>query len=280
MPAAENTAVQKKRKDEAASPDRVIFLVVLFVIATVPALTFLFSFGNVGNLGVSLNVDKHIAYLTGPAIDLSVVGLIVAGSYLSHRGWSEKQLWPIHLMSVVCGLTMIALNCGQAMYQTKYRLAAFDAVGPLLLIGWGFIGPWLLRQLFAARSSTTEGVRVAAPKIAKVAPAVAAQPATVATPATATAPPVAPKVAPAVSTTASGNPAENNSNPPAKLMGRPQRLQIVRGLIDTHGTDVPLAVIQEAIGGDKSTASRIRKQAIAEPEPEPERVLEAARAVR
>lgn len=163
MPGVNDKAATGKRKDDA-SPDRaerIIFAVVIFVIATVPTLTFLFSFGNVGDLGVSLHVDRRIAYLTGPAIDLSVVGLIVAGSYLSHRGWSEKRLWPVHLMSVVCGLTMIALNCGQAVYESRWRLATFDAVGPLLLIGWGFVGPWLLRQLYDARLvPTTERQQV------------------------------------------------------------------------------------------------------------------------
>lgn len=139
-------------------PDRVetvIYAVVITVIAFVPVLAFAFSFGNVGLLGVSLGIDPRIAYLTGPAVDLSVVGLIVAGTYLSHRGWSDSALWPVHLMSVLCGTAMIALNCGQSVYQQQWRKAAFDAVGPLLLIGWGFLGPWLLRQLADARTLRT-----------------------------------------------------------------------------------------------------------------------------
>lgn len=142
------------------APDRVetvIYAVVIIVIAFVPVLAFAFSFGNVGLLGISLGIDPRIAYLTGPAVDLSVVGLIVAGTYLSHRGWSDRALWPVHLMSVLCGAAMIALNCGQSVYQNQWRKAAFDAVGPLLLIGWGFLGPWLLRQLADARARRTAG---------------------------------------------------------------------------------------------------------------------------
>lgn len=152
------------------APDRVetvIYAVVIIVIAFVPVLAFAFSFGNVGLLGVSLGIDPRIAYLTGPAVDLSVVGLIVAGTYLSHRGWSDSALWPVHLMSVLCGAAMIALNCGQSVYQQQWRKAAFDAVGPLLLIGWGFLGPWLLRQLADARTLRTSTATAAEPSTAE-----------------------------------------------------------------------------------------------------------------
>lgn len=123
----------------------------------VPALVFFFSFGNVGLLGTSLGVDHWIAFLTGPAVDLSVAGCVTAASFLSARGWTERQLWPLHVAAVVCGLAMIALNTGGAVYEHRWRLASFDSVGPMLLVGWGFIAPWLWRNMTEARrgSATT-----------------------------------------------------------------------------------------------------------------------------
>jgi hypothetical protein len=135
--------------------DVVELATIWFVGATliaVPALVFFFSFGNVGLLGTSLGVDHWIAFLTGPAVDLSVAGCVLAASYLSTRGWTERQLAPLHAAAIVCGLVMVALNTGGAVYIHHWRLASFDAVGPMLLIGWGFIAPWLWRQITEARS--------------------------------------------------------------------------------------------------------------------------------
>lgn len=139
----------------AAKPDRVesvIVGIVLFVLATVPLLTFLFSFGNVGDLGTSLGVDWRIAYLTGPGVDLTATGMIVAATWLSHQGRTERELWRVHALSVICALIMFGLNCGPAIYVRRFQLAAFNAVGPFLLMAMGFVGPWLLRQLTEAKA--------------------------------------------------------------------------------------------------------------------------------
>ena len=298
MPTHENRAASGKRKDDPAGAERterIIFTVVVAVIAIVPTLTFAFSFGNVGDLGVSLHVDRRIAYLTGPAIDLSVVGLIVAGSYLSHRGWSEKQLWPVHLMSVICGLTMIALNCGQAVYKHHWRLASFDAVGPLLLIGWGFIGPWLLRQLFEAR--TVPAIHPASGRKAdeagtdiRSAPDADATGTPAASILASTAHPVASPAASRTASTASPRTVRNGSANGNRHAGsdaipikRADRLKIVADLIEDAGgnpANLPLKVIEDRFGVSQATASRMRSDA-SEPgttkpqnatEDEPERV--------
>lgn len=144
---AAKTAAQR----EPDKVERVIVGIVLFVLAAVPLLTFLFSFGNVGDLGTNLGIDKRIAYLTGPAVDLTATGMIVAATWLSYRGMSEKELWRVHALSIICALIMFALNCGPAIYAHRYQLAGFSAVGPFLLMAMGFVGPWLLRQLTDAR---------------------------------------------------------------------------------------------------------------------------------
>jgi hypothetical protein len=299
VPAANDKAAPGKRKGDAPPPDwteRIIYLVVVSVIAAVPLLAFAFSYGNVGALGMSFGISRRIAYLTGPAVDLSVVGLIVAGSYLSYKGWAERDLLPIHLFSVLCGMAMIALNCGQAVYESHWRLASFDAVGPLLLIGWGFIGPWLLRQLADARSDgsarkassrkaatngSTSDRKPETETAAATAPSTAS-PASAGTGSLAGSPPPSTgKPSPAKANgTAAGN--RNGSGPiPIK---RADRLALIRDLIDDAGGDpakLPLKVIKQRFGVSDATASRMRTDAAetppaaapAVPEDEPERAL-------
>jgi len=273
--------------------------VVLFVIAFVPVLAFAFSFGNVGLRGVSLGVDPRIAFLTGPALDLSVTGLIVAATYLSYLGWSDRDLWPVHLMSALCGTAMIALNCGQALQAHQWQRAGFDAVGPLLLIGWGFLGPWLLRQLADARTAlepaaagpggTVPGVAAEHPaKVPGTVPHPVAQPGpTVSTevPVAGSSNPAAPGATSSAGTRAAPAAAEPRSRraaradaenaAPASLADRAKardaqkerQLEIVRGLVDDHGPTVTLSTIIAHTGVSKSTASRYRSEIVDGPAP-------------
>ena len=146
---------RKNAPDSRDFVESATFVIVGAVLGIVPLLLFFFSFGNVGLLGTSLGVDHWIAFLTGPAVDLAVAGCVIASSYLSTRGWTERQLWPLHTAATVCGLVMILLNTGGAVYSTRWRLAAFDSVGPLMLVGWGLLAPWLWRNLTEARRGAT-----------------------------------------------------------------------------------------------------------------------------
>jgi hypothetical protein len=264
---------EKPKRDANRDPaETPTFIVVGIVLFAVPALVFFFSFGNVGLLGVSLGVDHWIAFLTGPAVDLSVAGSVIAASYLSSHGWTEKRLWPLHVAALVCGLVMIALNDGQAIYEHRWRLACFDAVGPMLLIGLGAIGPWLLRQLAEAKRipfRATHGNPVAATG-GSVATTVdrlvaATRPATLEAVAPATEHEIEAKLQqPAAAqprkTEASGNGSVTT------LIPASERLKIVRQIVAEQGADVPLAVIIERLGCHKSTASRLRSSATSEPE--------------
>ena len=278
-----------KRTRHEKKPDRVeqvIYGVVLFVATAVPLLTFAFSFGNVGLHGVSLGVDYRIAYLTGPAVDLSVTGLIAAASYLSHCGRTERELWPLHLMSALCATAMLYLNCGQAVYEHQWRLAVFDAVGPMLLAGWGFIGPWLFRQIADARAGTVAdetgtvpvGRPGTMPRVPRERPAPAASrpagtPATVlaaerdAAPGTET-PPVETIPEPAI--------AANGTEPPVLAARAAAQLKIVKELVQEHGPEVTLPTIMARTGCSKSTASRRRADAVAEIKAEAQAKRDAA----
>lgn len=281
--------------------------VVLFVIAVVPLLAFGFSFGNVGLLGVSLGIDPRIAFLTGPIVDLSVTGLIVAASYLSYVGHDERDLWPVHLMSGLCGVVMIALNCGQALRAHQWQRAGFDAVAPALLIGWGFLGPWLLRKLADARAAlepAAPGSGETVPQVPAEVPAAGAQPGSNGStdgaaagsgnpPAQGSTPPPAPAAQPAANGTRVRRRAAAETPAPASFADRakgkdaqkPRQLEIVRDLVEKHGPKVTLPTIIAHTGVSKTTASRYRSEIVdgpateappepADSEPEPERELE------
>lgn len=195
--------------------ERIIVGIVLFVLAAVPLLTFLFSFGNVGDLGKSLGVDYRIAYLTGPGVDLTATGMIVAATWLSYRGMSERELWRVHALSIICALIMFALNCGPAIYQHRYQLAGFSAVGPFLLMAMGYVGPWLLRQLTDTRqpAPAATGSSTAAND-----PAATGDPAPAAAPAAGNTEPAAGPGSPAAkphpqAATGTGKPKQRRKNP-------------------------------------------------------------------
>lgn len=238
----ESAAATQDKTQDADRVERWVYRIVLFVMAAVPSLAFLFSFGNVGDLGVNLGVDKRIAYLTGPGVDLFVTGLNVAATWLSHKGRTEKQLWPVHALSAFCGLIMFALNCGPAFYARHFELAGFNAVGPFLLIAMGLVGPWLLRQLADARQ--------AAPAAAAEggSPAVEAAEAATVAPATEAAMPPAP----ATGTQAAMPPAAKQSGSP-----KPRQKKPAAGAAAPNWGDLALPLWQEYVrqhNGEAPTA--------------------------
>ena len=124
---------------------------VVFVIA---GLAFAFGFGNGLALGLSLGVPTWIAPLVAPAVDLSVLALIVAIQFIRSQGFGGRMVGP-RLLLAFSGLVTIVLNTATAVLNHHYGRAAFDAVAPLLLIGWGEVGPSLLTFLHG--SSPAEG---------------------------------------------------------------------------------------------------------------------------
>lgn len=117
------------------------------VLAVIALLTFTFSFGNVWALGLRLGVPNWIAPLIGPAVDLSVTGLLVGVRYLALHGANPEQLRGARLLLVFSGAVCLALNTAGAVGERAFGRSAFDAVGPLLLLGWAEVGPALLRQI-------------------------------------------------------------------------------------------------------------------------------------
>jgi hypothetical protein len=128
--------------------------VVTVITASIVILTFAFSLGNVTRLCLDLGITAWIAWLVGPAVDLSVVGLLTGMRFLSLHGYTDVQLSKLRRMLRFCGILTLALNTSGALGHRMFGTALVDAVGPALLIGWSEVGPWMLRQIYAVCSST------------------------------------------------------------------------------------------------------------------------------
>ncbi|MGW0600614.1 DUF2637 domain-containing protein [Streptomyces sp. NPDC002776] len=189
--------------------DRITQRTITAVMIVIAVLAFVFSFGNVWSLALRLGVPAPIAPLIAPMVDLSVVGLLVALRYLSLRGLPAEQMTAATRLMHFSGLLTLALNVAEPIAAGHYGRAAVDAVAPLLLLGWGAVGPQLLRAFHTVTrpaapapeaeetepESATALTPTAAP-LADLAPPVAPGPVpTLMTPRTAPAPaPPAPKV--------------------------------------------------------------------------------------
>ncbi|MGA5817118.1 DUF2637 domain-containing protein [Kitasatospora sp. NPDC094028] len=120
---------------------------VTIVMAVIASLAFVFSFGNVWALALRLGVPHPIAPLIAPMVDLSVVGLLVALHHLVLTGTEPDQLRSATRLMHLCGALTLALNTAEPVIAGHYGRACLDTVAPALLLGWGAVGPDLLRHL-------------------------------------------------------------------------------------------------------------------------------------
>ncbi|MEU1791139.1 DUF2637 domain-containing protein [Streptomyces sparsogenes] len=158
------------------SEDRITQRTVTVVMAIIAALAFVFSFGNVWALALRLGVPRPIAPLIAPMVDLSVVGLLVALRYLSLRGIPAEQIKGATRLMHLSGLLTLALNVAEPLVAEHYGRAAVDAVAPLLLLGWGAVGPQLLRHFHAVTHIDPALATIPDPAPAETAPAPVAEP--------------------------------------------------------------------------------------------------------
>jgi hypothetical protein len=129
--------------------ERMVRRFVTVLAVTVGGLCFLFSLGNVYQLAVDLELWVWIRPLVAPAVDLSLVALVVGIRFLARRGVSGKDLRRPRLFMLAVGLAAWALNTAHAVAERDWGKAAFDSLAPGLLIGWAEVLPWFLRQFQA-----------------------------------------------------------------------------------------------------------------------------------
>jgi hypothetical protein len=122
---------------------------VTMITVAIVAMALAFSVVNVTRLCLDLGVTAWIAWLIGPSVDLSVIGLLTGIRFLSLHGCTDERLAKLNRFLRFCGLLTLALNTAGALWHLQYGTAAVDAIGPVLLIGWSEIGPWLLREVNA-----------------------------------------------------------------------------------------------------------------------------------
>ncbi|WP_445518195.1 DUF2637 domain-containing protein [Streptomyces sp. NEAU-174] len=158
------------------SEDRITQRTVTVIMGIIAALAFVFSFGNVWALALRLGVPGPIAPLIAPMVDLSVVGLLVALRYLSLRGVPAEQIKGATRLMHVSGLLTLALNVAEPIVAGHYGRAAVDAVAPLLLLGWGAVGPQLLRHFHTVAHTTPAPAPAPAASAAPVEKAPALEP--------------------------------------------------------------------------------------------------------
>lgn len=135
--------------DFSGRPATVVRRTVTVVVFLIAGLAFAFGFGNGWALGLRLGVPAWIAPLVTPAVDLSVVALLVAIQYLTAHGVDRRDLRGARLLLGLCGLATLALNTVEPILAGEYGRAGFDSAAPLLLIGWSEVGPRLLALLHA-----------------------------------------------------------------------------------------------------------------------------------
>ena len=124
--------------------------VVTVLAVLVGGLCFLFSLGNVYQLAVDLELWVWIRPLVAPAVDLSIVALVVGIRFLARRGVTGRELRRPRLFMLAVGLAAWALNTAGAVAERDWGRAAFDSLAPGLLIGWAEVLPWFLRQFHTA----------------------------------------------------------------------------------------------------------------------------------
>jgi hypothetical protein len=145
----DSTLSVTRREQFTLSGEALTRRTVTAVAAAVMVMTFAFSLGNVTRLCLDLGITVWIAWLVGPAVDLSVIGLLVGMRFLSLHGYENDELAGLRRMLRFCGLLTLALNTAGAIGHRQYGTALVDAVGPALLVGWSEVGPWLLHRIFA-----------------------------------------------------------------------------------------------------------------------------------
>ncbi|MFF5566185.1 DUF2637 domain-containing protein [Streptomyces sp. NPDC012623] len=125
------------------------------------ALAFVLSFGHVWALALRLGVPHPIAPLIAPMVDLSVLGLLVALRFLALRGVPKAELKAGTRLLHLCGLLTLALNTAEPL-PGGYGRACLNTVAPLLLLGWGHVGPAFLAQ-FHTHTHPTPHLEAASP---------------------------------------------------------------------------------------------------------------------
>ena len=99
---------------------------VTVIMGVVVGLTFMFGFGHVLNLALRLGVPIWVAPLVAPAVDLSILGLLLGTRHLALAGASVELLRPARCLLIFASVVTLALNVADPLVAGEYGKAAFD----------------------------------------------------------------------------------------------------------------------------------------------------------
>jgi hypothetical protein len=153
MPA---TAADAARPPQPNLGDTLTRHAVTVITATIAVLSFGFSFGNVTMLALSLGIPPRIAWLVSPPVDLSVIGLLLGLRSLTQHGYPPERLRKPAWMLRLCAAMTIALNTAGPAMRHQIGAALVDAILPILLMLWGEVGPWMLREIYAVTQAAPQ----------------------------------------------------------------------------------------------------------------------------
>ena len=108
---------------------------VIVATASIVAMTFAFSLGNVTRLCLNLGITAWIAWLVAPAVDLSVIGLLTGMRFLSLHGYTDTQLARLQRMLRFCGLLTRTRELNAAHRAATGRPISRDNLRAQLRIG-------------------------------------------------------------------------------------------------------------------------------------------------
>jgi flagellin-like protein len=109
-----STVAARGQERPAPSGEAMTRRAVTSITAAIVVMAFAFSLGNVTRLCLDLGIAAWIAWLIGPSVDLSVVGLLLGVRFLSQHGYTDAQLARLQRMLRFCGLLTLALNTAGA----------------------------------------------------------------------------------------------------------------------------------------------------------------------
>lgn len=104
-----------------ASDGASVVQAVTVIMGVVVGLTFLFGFGNVLNLALPLGVTVWVAPLVAPAVDLSILGLILGTRHLALKGASADLLRPARRLLIFASVVTLALNVADPVVAGELR---------------------------------------------------------------------------------------------------------------------------------------------------------------
>ncbi|MGW4213645.1 hypothetical protein ACWEIJ_37075 [Lentzea sp. NPDC004789] len=75
--------------------------------------------------------------------------------YLALHGTGRELQRPARRLLLFASIVTLALNVAEPMLNGEFGRAAFDSIGPLLLIGWAEVGPNLLQAMASVRLTSS-----------------------------------------------------------------------------------------------------------------------------